>query len=174
MSGDIVADVQMTPRLIVLHWTAGSTASSAWNTFAPSRLGGRPDLDDAGAVNVSAHFLVDRDGSIQQLMATDRIGRHVIGLNHLSIGIENVGDGSEWPPHRGPGGRQRRHWCVTWSSCTPPSPTSSEHLEYRQMEGHAYFEELDPSYRTTKPDPGAPFMEAVRAQVADLGLEAAP
>lgn len=35
--------------------------------------------------------MVDRDGSIYQLMPEKWMARHVIGLNHYAIGIENVG-----------------------------------------------------------------------------------
>ena len=47
------------------------------------------------------------------------------------------------------------------------------HMEYKKLEGHPYFEELDPNYRTTKLDPGLPFMTAVRQGIADLGLKGA-
>ena len=85
LSGDPVADTQMNPRAIVLHWTAGPTAKSAWSTFASARLAGRADLADAGALNVGAHFLVDRDGTIERLAPDTRVLRHCIGLNHLAI-----------------------------------------------------------------------------------------
>ena len=36
------------------------------------------------------HFLVDKNGDIYSLLPTNITGRHAIGLNHVSIGIENV------------------------------------------------------------------------------------
>lgn len=69
---------------LVLHYTAGSTYSSAWSTFdsnAPS-LGERP--------GVCAQFVVDRDGSVYQLTRRGVRCRHTIGLNHLSLGVEMV------------------------------------------------------------------------------------
>lgn len=159
------------PRVIVLHWTAGPTAESAWQTFAPARLAGRTDLADGGALNVGAHYLVDRDGTIYRLAPEDRVLRHCIGLNHVAIGVENVGGGDKWPLTDAQ--VEANAALVRWVASRRPITHLVGHLEYRELEGHAYFEERDPDYRTSKPDPGAPFMAAVRARVADLDLAGA-
>lgn len=67
-SADSAADVTMVPRVIVMHWTGGDTAEGAWRTFEPATLAGRPALQGAGALNVSSHFLVGRDGEAWQLL----------------------------------------------------------------------------------------------------------
>jgi N-acetyl-anhydromuramyl-L-alanine amidase AmpD len=165
--------VDMVPRVIVLHWTAGGTARGAWSAFAPERLPGRPELQAAGALNVSAHFIVDRDGTVWRLMPETRAGRHVIGMNHLAIGVENVGDGDRWPMTEA----QVEANVALVRQLVSRHPTITHligHHEYRLMEGHPYFAERDPRYRTTKIDPGDKFMAAVRAQVSDLSLEAPP
>jgi hypothetical protein len=81
------------PKVIVLHYTAGSTADSAWQTFQSNQ----PNVGELpGTV---AHFIVDQDGSILQLVPLDLRGRHTIGLNHVAIGIEFVqeaGAGDTW------------------------------------------------------------------------------
>ena len=41
LSGELERDVRMIPRVIVLHWTGGGSASSAWHTFAAPTLSGR-------------------------------------------------------------------------------------------------------------------------------------
>lgn len=168
---DDAAAVVLEPRVIVLHWTAGATAESAWNTFAPARLHGRAELSGAGAVNVSAHYLVDRDGRIERLLPDDRVGRHVIGLNHVAIGIENVGDGARWPLTDAQ--VEANAALVRQLAAQHPITHLIGHHEYRGLEGTSLFEERDPHYRTAKPDPGAAFMAAVRARVADLGLAGA-
>ena len=38
-----------------------------------------------------AHFLIDRDGAIHQLVSLRWRCRHTVGLNHTAIGIEHVG-----------------------------------------------------------------------------------
>jgi beta-N-acetylhexosaminidase len=73
------------PRAIVEHYTAGTSFDSAWNHFAAngSHLGERP--------GVCAHFLIDTDGTIFQLVNLAIRCRHAIGMNWTAIGIEHVG-----------------------------------------------------------------------------------
>src|SRR5690606_2251200 len=79
---------------IVLHWTAIEDFESSFRTFDSETLSGRPDLAGSGDVNVSIQFLVDRDGTIYRLMPETWMARHVIGLNYVAIGVENVGTGT--------------------------------------------------------------------------------
>ena len=81
------------PDVLVLHFTGGSTYSSARNHFA-SNTPNRGELP-----GVCAHFVVDKDGTIYKVVRTYIRCRHAIGLNHVSIGIEMVqetGSGSRW------------------------------------------------------------------------------
>lgn len=164
--GDAGADITIVPKVVVLHWTGGSTAMSAWNTFAPTRAAdARPELAAAGEVNVSAHFIVNRDGTIWQLMPENWMARHCIGLNHTAIGIENVGS-SDLGGSNNPLTEAQvkadialiRDLASRW-----PIEKVIGHLEYRTLEKTSYFLELDPNYRTGKPDPGPAFTAAVRA-----------
>ena len=75
------------PRVIVEHVTASATFGSAYNTFAANRRD--PELGELPGV--CAHFLIDRDGTIHQLVSLRRMCRHTVGLNHRAIGIEHVG-----------------------------------------------------------------------------------
>lgn len=80
-------------KVIVLHFTAGPSYRSAWETFA-SNAPNRGELP-----GVCAHFVVEKDGRIQVLVKPSIRCRHTIGLNHLSIGVEMVqegGRGSHW------------------------------------------------------------------------------
>jgi beta-N-acetylhexosaminidase len=76
------------PLVIVEHYTAGTTWQGAWGTFASNatHLGEKP--------GTCAHFLIDTDGTIRQLVGLGVRCRHVVGLNHTSIGIEHVGTSS--------------------------------------------------------------------------------
>lgn len=168
-----ISDVKIQPRMIILHWTGIPSFTSTWNYFNRTRAEAeRAELAAAGEVNVSAHFLVDRDGTIYRLMPEDWMARHCIGLNHVAIGVENVGDGQKSPltdEQVKANAALVRYLVAKW-----PITHLIGHLEYRQMEGHPYFLELDPKYRNRKPDPGAEFMKKVRAQVADLKLLGPP
>ena len=75
------------PRVIVQHYTASNSFSSAFNTFAANARD--PELRELPGV--CTHFIVDRDGTIHQLVDLRFMCRHTIGLNHRSIGIEHVG-----------------------------------------------------------------------------------
>ena len=75
------------PRAIVEHYTASSTFSSAYNTFAADV----PDAELHQLPGTCAHFIVDRDGTIYQLVRLDVMCRHTVGLNWAALGIEHVG-----------------------------------------------------------------------------------
>jgi N-acetylmuramoyl-L-alanine amidase len=75
------------PRAIVEHVTATPSFSSAYNTFANDV----PDAELHELPGTCAHFIVDRDGTIYQLVRLNIICRHTVGLNWAAIGIEHVG-----------------------------------------------------------------------------------
>ncbi len=75
------------PHVIVEHYTATTTFSSAWNTFAADT----PDPELGERPGTCAHFVIDRDGTIYQLVPLSTICRHTVGLNWTAIGIEHVG-----------------------------------------------------------------------------------
>ena len=75
------------PHVIVEHYTATSTFQATWNTFAPDV----PDAELHELPGTCAHFVIDRDGTIYQLVPTSIMCRHTVGLNWTAIGIEHVG-----------------------------------------------------------------------------------
>jgi beta-N-acetylhexosaminidase len=75
------------PKVIVEHVTATSSFSSAYNTFAADV----PDAELHQLPGTCAHFVVDRDGTIYQLVPLNLMCRHTVGLNYVAIGIEHVG-----------------------------------------------------------------------------------
>jgi N-acetylmuramoyl-L-alanine amidase len=167
-TGNPESDCTITPKVIVLHWTAGGTAETTWNSFSGAKLAGREDLQDAGDANVGSQFLVDRDGTVIRMQPEIQAARHTIGLNHVSIGVENVG-GPDAPLTSAQVEANAK--LVRYLTAAFPITHLIGHLEYKQMEGHPYFLEPDPAYRTGKIDPGADFMAAVRAKVKDLDLK---
>jgi N-acetylmuramoyl-L-alanine amidase len=75
------------PQAIVEHVTATPSFSSAYNTFAADV----PDGELHQLPGTCAHFIVDRDGTIYQLVPLNVMCRHTVGLNWAAIGIEHVG-----------------------------------------------------------------------------------
>jgi len=75
------------PHVIVEHYTVTTTFPPVWNTFASDV----PDPELHELPGDCAHFVIDRDGTIYQLVKTSIVCRHTVGLNYTSIGIEHVG-----------------------------------------------------------------------------------
>jgi N-acetylmuramoyl-L-alanine amidase len=76
------------PHVIVIHFTETPDFSSTFNTFAPDT----PDSELHELPNTCAHFVIDKDGTIHQLVPLGIMCRHTVGLNWTAIGIEHVGD----------------------------------------------------------------------------------
>lgn len=77
------------PKYLIMHYTAGTTADSAVNWFK------NPNA------SASAHLVIDRDGSVTQMVRFNRKAWHagrsrwqgIVGLNAHSVGIEMVNAG---------------------------------------------------------------------------------
>jgi len=166
-------DTSITPRVIVLHYTGGQSFQSTWQYFNRLKAeASRKSLLRAGAVNVSAHFVIDQDGTIYRLVPETTMARHVIGLNHVSIGIENVGNDKTLPLTEAQ--VTANVALIRYLAGRYAITHLIGHQEADQMRGHAYYLENDPSYRNTHDDPGKRFMARVRAQLGDLALEGPP
>ncbi|HEY5936445.1 MAG TPA: peptidoglycan recognition family protein [Kofleriaceae bacterium] len=162
-------DLAIAPRVIVLHYTGGGSAKATRGYFDNVRIeASRPALAKGGAVNVSAHYLVDRDGTIYRLQDETRFARHCIGLNHIAIGVENVGDTKKWPLTDA---QVAANVALVRDLARRFSITHLlGHHEVMSFRDHAYFVEREPGYQNDKPDPGAAFMARVRAEVGELKL----
>jgi N-acetylmuramoyl-L-alanine amidase len=75
------------PHVIVEHYTASTSFSSTWNAFASDS----PDPELNERPGDCAHFVIDTNGRIYQLVRLDVRCRHTVGLNWTAIGIEHVG-----------------------------------------------------------------------------------
>lgn len=75
------------PKVIVEHYTQGPDARSAYNTFARDV----PDPELHELPGTCAHFVIDTDGTIYQLVPLTLMCRHTVGLNYTAIGIEHAG-----------------------------------------------------------------------------------
>jgi N-acetylmuramoyl-L-alanine amidase len=75
------------PHVIVEHYTVTPSLQATFDTFAPDT----PDPELHELPNVCAHFLIDTDGTIYELVPLALMCRHTVGLNYTAIGIEHVG-----------------------------------------------------------------------------------
>ncbi|WP_299433422.1 peptidoglycan recognition family protein [uncultured Maribacter sp.] len=162
------------PKMIVLHWTAFSTLEASFNAFNSSKLPNwRPDIKNVSGLNVSSQFMVDRNGTIYRLMPETTMARHVIGLNHCAIGIENVGGGKELP-------LTKEQLQANIDLIYYLKEKYSEinfligHYEYTRFEGTTLWLEKDAKYRTIKTDPGTFFMKNIREATQNLEFKEIP
>lgn len=156
------------PQMVVVHWTATSSFEDTFAYFdAPTLPGSRTAIDDASNLNVSAHYLVKRNGEVHQLLPDTVFARHVIGLNNSAIGIENVGSDTD------------RLTEAQLEANTKLIKELNEkhdieyligHFEYSAFEGHHLWKELDDGYRTKKVDPSNEFMLRLRKNLSDRDL----
>lgn len=161
----------LTPKIIVAHWTAIPSLEGSFNAFNPVMLPSfRKELKGVSPLNVSIHFLVDRDGTIYRLMPENLMARHVIGLNWCALGIENVGDGNEFPLTEAQ--LKTNIWLVKYLKRKYASiEYLIGHHEYTSFQHTPLWKESDPNYRTVKNDPGIDFMKRLRKGVRKLNLK---
>ncbi len=168
-----VKDIKITPKIIVIHHTAIDDFTDSLSRFTSETLPtDRPDITSGGALNVSAHFMVERDGTIHQLMPLDFMARHVIGLNYNSIGIENVGGANS-------ADNLTKEQLLANISLVKELKKRFDtieyvigHYEYRCFENTPLWLEVDDGYRTFKDDPSVRFMDELRENID--GFKGAP
>ena len=167
-------NINITPKIILLHWSATPTLEKTFERFYDTELlSDRTDISNAGNLNVSAQFIVDRDGSIYRLMPETYMARHVIGLNYNSIGIENVG-GEESIDNLT---QEQVEANIALIKYLKNKYETIEyiigHHQYRELENTSLWLEIDKDYRTKKDDPGDPFVNKVKEGIKDLNLKGA-
>ncbi|CAN5217420.1 peptidoglycan recognition family protein [soil metagenome] len=160
------------PKLIVVHWTAIPSLQESFNTlYEPTLPGNRKDIQEASPLNVSAHYLIDRNGQIYRLLPDTVFARHVIGLNLSAIGIENVGGTSQ------PLTKAQLAANVELIKCLAEKYDIKYligHHEYTKFKGHPLWMEKDATYLTQKNDPGPEFMNKLRNELKDTGISGPP
>ena len=159
-------DYHIVPRMIVIHWTAGKSWQGAFKTFDKAKLSGRPFLQKYGSLNVAAHYLVARDGTVYRLLPDDVMDRHVIGLNHCALGVENVGNDDLTPEQLASNVKLVQYLAGKHETIE----YLIGHFEYLKFEGSSLFIENYPGYRTKKKDPGKEFMASLREKLEALGI----
>ena len=160
-------DIKIRPKVIIVHYTAISTLKGSFNAFDPEVLpSSRSDISSKEqSANVSVAYLIDKDGTIYQLMPDNWMGRHVIGLNYSSIGIENVGKNGTLTEKQ----LQANIELIKYLHTKYPNIRYlSGHSDYRCFEKTSLWLEKDKGYRTEKEDPGETFMNALHHAIPSL------
>lgn len=161
------------PKIIVLHWTEIPTLQKSFEAFYDTKLPDwRSEIKSSSGLNVSSQFLVDQDGTVYRLMDEIIMARHVIGLNHCAIGIENVGGTALTPLTKAQ--IKANIWLVKYLSKKYDIDYLIGHYEYTNFEGHELWLEKDNAYRTKKVDPDADFLNAVKEGTKKLKFKSTP
>jgi N-acetylmuramoyl-L-alanine amidase len=162
----------ITPKIIVLHYTAGGTLKSNYNYFNNTKIeNARGFNKNQSLLNVSAHYLIDRDGKIYQLIEDTLFARHTIGLNYCSIGIENIGSKNEplTDAQIASNSKLIKHLKKKFNI-----EYVIGHSEYVKFRKTKLWKETNPNYFTGKEDPGNVFLQKVRNNIEDLKLKYEP
>jgi N-acetyl-anhydromuramyl-L-alanine amidase AmpD len=162
-------ETKITPRIIVIHWTASNDFDASMQRFIrPTLSCDRTDINKASKLNVSAHFMVDRDGKVYRLMDETTMARHIIGLNHCAIGIENVG-GEGNANNLTPSQLQANLDLIRYlENKYATIDYLIGHYEYTNFTKHPLWLEKDNNYRTIKYDPSPSFMQRLRLHFPHL------
>lgn len=160
------------PRMVVVHWTVIPSYEKTFEVFDKSLLPShRTAIAGASPLNVSSQYIIDRDGSIYQLLPDTIMARHVIGLNHCAIGIENIG-GPKQPLTKAQ--LKANTKLIKQLKKKYPIDYVIGHYEYTLFESTDLWKEKDQGYRTQKSDPGEAFMRDLRAKLKGLDLKPLP
>lgn len=160
------------PQMVVVHWTAIDNVEVTFDVFDSPSLKGREELGSASNLNVSSHFIIDRDGVIFRLLPDTAFARHTIGLNYCAIGIENIG-GPEAPLTKAQ--LQANEELIRYLQKKYPAiEYVIGHHEYQLFQTNPLWKEMDPDYRTAKIDPGDEFMNKLRENLSDLNFKPLP
>jgi N-acetylmuramoyl-L-alanine amidase len=162
----------ISPKIIVLHHTGGGTLKSNFNYFNQTRIEGAREMNKKQSeLNVSAHYLIDRDGTIYQLMEDTLFARHIIGLNYCSIGIENIGSLEKPLTDQQVNSNAQ---LVRYLKKKYNIEYLIGHCEYGVFRKSPLWKETNQAYFTGKQDPEASFIQKVREKVRDLNLKSLP
>jgi N-acetylmuramoyl-L-alanine amidase len=152
------------PKLVVIHYAEAGSISSIFNTFAPNHA----DPEFHEKPNVCSHFAVSASGGIFKFVPVSVRCRHVVGLNHVAIGIEHVGfsDGDvlNRPAQLNPSLK-----LTQWLRCRFGLPVEQV-IGHNESLSSPFYKELDPDFRgQTHGDFKKASMDIYRAKLRDLG-----
>ncbi|MFP2994681.1 peptidoglycan recognition family protein [Spongiivirga sp. MCCC 1A20706] len=163
----------ISPKMVVIHHTVIPTFEKSFKAFNnPLLPNSRPEIAGAGNLNVSSHFMVDRDGTIYRLMPETKMARHVIGLNHCSIGIENVGGTKETPLTKKQLNSNIK--LVKYLASKYPIEYVIGHYQYTLFENTPLWLEVDDNYRTPKNDPDEQFLKGILNKTTHFNFKPVP
>jgi hypothetical protein len=152
------------PKLIVEHYAEAGSISAIYNTFAPDR----PDVEFHQLPGVCSHFAISASGAIYKFVPISIRCRHVVGLNHVAVGIEHVGFSDQDILGR-PAQLNASLQLTQWLRCRLGLPIDQV-IGHNESLDSPFYKELDPRFRgQTHGDWTRADMNVYRADLAKLG-----
>jgi N-acetylmuramoyl-L-alanine amidase len=79
------------PKMIVVHYTVIPTLQETIQYFSKDSIAvDRTQIRKFSRLNVGIHYVIDKNGRIYNLLPDSVVARHIIGFNHVALGIENI------------------------------------------------------------------------------------
>ena len=152
------------PKLIVEHYAAAGSISAIYNTFRTDQ----PDVEFHELPNVCSHFAVSASGAIYKFVPISIRCRHVVGLNHVAVGIEHVGFSDQDILNR-PAQLNASLQLTQWLRCRLGLPVNQV-IGHNESLSSPFYKELDPRFRgQTHGDWTKADMDVYRGDLTKLG-----
>jgi N-acetylmuramoyl-L-alanine amidase len=152
------------PKLIVIHYAVAGSIGAIYNTFAPNN----PDPEFGELPGVCSHYAVGAGGGTVKFVPPSTRCRHVVGLNHVAIGIEHVGFSDSDVLNR-PAQLNASLRLSQWLRCRFGIPIEGV-IGHNESLSSPYYKELDPRFKgQTHGDFNRASMERYRGELRKLG-----
>jgi N-acetylmuramoyl-L-alanine amidase len=152
------------PKLIVEHYAEAGSISAIYNTFKPDV----PDVEFHQLPGVCSHFAVSATGAIYKFVPISIRCRHVVGLNHVAVGIEHVGFSDQDILNR-PAQLNASLRLTQWLRCRLGLPIDQV-IGHNESLSSPFYKELDPRFRgQTHGDWNHADMQIYRSDLVKLG-----
>jgi N-acetylmuramoyl-L-alanine amidase len=152
------------PKLVVIHYAVAGSIGAIFNTFAPNNR----DPEFGELPGVCSHYAVGAGGGTVKFVPPSTRCRHVVGLNHVAIGIEHVGFSDSDVLNR-PGQLNASLRLAQWLRCRFGIPVSGV-IGHNESLSSPYYKELDPRFKgQTHGDFNRASMDRYRGELAKLG-----
>jgi hypothetical protein len=166
--------IDFSPAMLILHRSKIGDLADYFESLRNSILPGTQEFEDdeEADVNMSTHYVIDRNGAIYSLMKDFQIARHSIGLDRHAIGITVIGTGTDVLSDKqvvaaAMLARYLKSKYSTLAWLVSDGETAA-------FESSLLWEQKLPFVRDPDADPGAAYMTKLRSFVADLGFKSSP
>lgn len=155
------------PKIIVIHYTVIPDLEQTLRYFKGDTLeSARKNIYQKSLLNVGIHYVIDKNGLIYNLLPDSVMARHLVGFNHVSLGIENIAKDSTdlTKPQLNSNVLLIKHLLESHPSLEYMIGHNEYHLD--SLPHYKYMKSSDSTYLPYKKyDPGFVFMNKIRERL---------